>query len=751
MFFITRKRVLRMKKTLLVCMLAVLATATFAQTKRALFIGINTYKPDNAKSSPDREAPPNLAGCVNDALAMKEIMQIRYGFEEKNITTLFNQDASRAGIIKEIEKLIEVSKKGDVVFIFYAGHGSQVKNSLSVEADKMDETIVPADAYKGEKDIRDKELAVLLNKLVDKGVIVTAIFDSCHSGSLSRTGNAPKYRFTSGDNRDVKDPEQPEPPENRGALIISAARDKEPAQEIKDQHGMPHGGFTVALLEILRTESPSASVNKIFRRVEAVMLYNNLAQKAVLAGNENRRTGNLIGISDSLVSDVYEVPVITMEGDQVVLNAGFATGISTGTILKKLTEKGFVVLEVVRVESINKSYAKIKETPQVSIKPGDGFKIENLVLSPEAAIKIYVFNSNYTTAKLASTVKNLAAAGYNFSELPATVPYQSVYCDNSKWQVAFKDKKTAEIGADVSKEKLAAKIKKDSTSAFIIPATQNLGKLLKDRFTAAGTVRIVNNPADADYHLVGRWKDGKIEYAFINPDRMFGDPGNENPLPARTNYFAVSDVQGSETALADSLQEYIMRIAKVKSWLTLPSPPDDGSFPFSFALRHSRTNELIHNGGQVKYGDTLGLVFTMDEANEIYWDKNKRHVYAFSIDKYGKMMLIFPRTITAENVYPIVDRNTYGVIQNAHMGGKMAFKITDSVGTLNYLMLTTSEPINDLEIFKQEGVYKEEGTRCFPCYLEKMLAGLNAGTRNELIAPANWSIERISVKCVPRN
>ncbi|HYG16919.1 MAG TPA: caspase family protein, partial [Bacteroidia bacterium] len=548
-----------MKKPLLVLILAVFATVTFAQTKRALFIGINTYKPDNAKSSPEREAPPNLAGCVNDALAMKEMMQIRFGFEEKNISTLYNQDASRARIIGEIEKLIEISKKGDVVFIFYAGHGSQVKNSLSVEADKLDETIVPADAYKGEKDIRDKELAVLLNKLIDKGVIVTAIFDSCHSGSLSRgPGDPPKYRFTSGDNRDVKDPEQPEPAENRGALIISASRDKEPAQEIKDEHGMPHGGFTVALLEILRTESPSASVSKIFRRVEAVMLYNNLDQKAVLAANEERRNGNLLGIGDSLVKNDYEVPVITMEGDLVVLNAGFATGISPKTILKKLTNKGFVILEVVRVESINKSYAKINENPGVPIIPGEGFKIENLVLSPEAAIKIYVFNSNYTAANLTSTVNKLAAAGYNFSNLPSAVPYQSVYFDNNKWQVAFKDKKTVEIGADINKEKLAAKMVKDSLASFTIPATQNLGKLLKDRFSAAGTVKIVNSAADADYHLVGRWKDGKVEYAFVNPNRMFGvNDSNNLPLPIRTNYFAVSDAQGSEKALTDSLQEYI--------------------------------------------------------------------------------------------------------------------------------------------------------------------------------------------------
>jgi hypothetical protein len=132
-----------MKKVLLSALFIACAAVAMSQTKRALFIGINTYLPEGEKSG-GREAPPNLNGCVNDALSVKEIMLTRFGFDEKNTSTLFDQAASREAIIKAIEKLITDSKSGDVVFIFYAGHGSQVNNSLSKENDKKDETIVPA-------------------------------------------------------------------------------------------------------------------------------------------------------------------------------------------------------------------------------------------------------------------------------------------------------------------------------------------------------------------------------------------------------------------------------------------------------------------------------------------------------------------------------------------------------------------------------------------------------------------------------
>ena len=77
-----------------------------------------------------------------------------------------------------MEQLLQKTNKGEIAFIYYSGHGSQVRNSLSLKHDQMDETMVPIDTWKeGVSDIRDKELAKMFNRFVDKGIILTVVFD----------------------------------------------------------------------------------------------------------------------------------------------------------------------------------------------------------------------------------------------------------------------------------------------------------------------------------------------------------------------------------------------------------------------------------------------------------------------------------------------------------------------------------------------------------------------------------------------
>jgi hypothetical protein len=82
--------------------------------------------------------------------------------------------------------LIEAAKPGDISVFVFAGHGSRMRNEGSDEADKMDQTLVPADSENGVPDIRDKELARLYRKAAEKRILLTVIADSCHSGGVSR-------------------------------------------------------------------------------------------------------------------------------------------------------------------------------------------------------------------------------------------------------------------------------------------------------------------------------------------------------------------------------------------------------------------------------------------------------------------------------------------------------------------------------------------------------------------------------------
>ena len=85
-------------------------------------------------------------------------------------------------------------QRGDTVVFYDASNGSLRLNSKGTKLTVLvggkyvhaDSTLVPSDAYKGGFDVRDLEMARIFNAALDKGIHVTAIFDSCHSVGISR-------------------------------------------------------------------------------------------------------------------------------------------------------------------------------------------------------------------------------------------------------------------------------------------------------------------------------------------------------------------------------------------------------------------------------------------------------------------------------------------------------------------------------------------------------------------------------------
>ena len=75
------------------------------------------------------------------------------------------------------------AQKNDALFFHYSGHGSQEIDTENDEVDGLDATIVPVDAdLAGE--IVDDEMNKILVQQLPKCARLTAIFDSCHSGTV---------------------------------------------------------------------------------------------------------------------------------------------------------------------------------------------------------------------------------------------------------------------------------------------------------------------------------------------------------------------------------------------------------------------------------------------------------------------------------------------------------------------------------------------------------------------------------------
>ncbi|MEO6541965.1 MAG: caspase family protein, partial [Ferruginibacter sp.] len=399
-----------MKKSIIFLIVTILSFHTgTAQEKRALLIGIDDY------SAPAGYVPPSgkraffnsLEGCVNDARSIHSVVTSKFRFNNTLVDTLYNKAASRASIIKKLNELLEKSKPNDIALLYYAGHGSQVQNSLSKETDKKDESMVPSDTWKeGVEDIRDKELAAIYNRFIDKGVILTVVMDCCHSGSLSRGPNTPaKFRFMAESNYDSKDASQPVIPELRkegNFLIISAAQDNEFAQEQLDEHEIPHGAFTIALLQALEQQSVNASAFNLFTGLRAILKSNGKKQEPVLGGSYERQMQTLFGLEKGSVSDKAQIAISGIKGDFVLLQGGFALGLYKYNELVKFNNKDTLVKIIIdTVLSVNRSIGRVIKGSANDLKPGEFLEVTNWVSSSAPLIKLFIPEGNFSYAEIA--------------------------------------------------------------------------------------------------------------------------------------------------------------------------------------------------------------------------------------------------------------------------------------------------------------------------------------------------------------
>src|SRR5208337_3782523 len=243
---------------------------------RALLIGINTYQPPGTTAAHPAGCTygrcelgqfQNLDGSVNDAQSMADLLTSpKFGFPASQVVLLTDpapphprpgviilpaSETTRDGILAAMQKyLVDIPKKGDTVVFYDASHGSlrvnNKGNKLTVRVDgkyvHADSTMVPSDAYTGGYDVRDREMTRIFSAALDKGIHLTVIFDSCHSGGATR-GIGPKYRERSlaFDPRDIAEaPDvlpngQPRPApterQDNPALVFSAAQQDQSAKE----------------------------------------------------------------------------------------------------------------------------------------------------------------------------------------------------------------------------------------------------------------------------------------------------------------------------------------------------------------------------------------------------------------------------------------------------------------------------------------------------------------------------------------
>ncbi|PSS19404.1 Metacaspase-9 subunit p10 like [Actinidia chinensis var. chinensis] len=130
--------------------------------------------------------PHELHGCINDVVAMREVLVKRFGFDPSHIELLIDAPGGSlamptgANIKKALGQMVDKAEASDVLFFHFSGHGTQIPSFVpGHHFRRQDEAIVPCDFNL----ITDVDMRQLVNR-VPKGASFTILSDSCHSGGL---------------------------------------------------------------------------------------------------------------------------------------------------------------------------------------------------------------------------------------------------------------------------------------------------------------------------------------------------------------------------------------------------------------------------------------------------------------------------------------------------------------------------------------------------------------------------------------
>jgi len=350
----------------------------------ALLIGIDCYLPNKL---PGGLHYPSLGGCVRDINHVENYLKFKVGLASDNILKLTSSNKNSnnglddndkpseppemwptyENMVNAFEKIIKNAEHGDQLYIHYSGHGGRVPTMIPDKKgpDGLDETLVPLDIGNPEnRYLRDVEIAKILNKIIDKKLVVTLVLDSCHSGGATRGRGGAAVRGTdivdttlrpqeslvasvteladTWQNQHRHDDKTTSSkqvardmnanvsgwlPDPKGYVLLAACRQSESAYEYAFEGDERNGALTYWLLKSLEQVDKGLTYKIVHDRLIAKIHSQFPLQTPILEGDEAREI-----FGSEHVQPVYAVNVMEVDvaNKKVTINAGQAHGIRKG-------------------------------------------------------------------------------------------------------------------------------------------------------------------------------------------------------------------------------------------------------------------------------------------------------------------------------------------------------------------------------------------------------------------------------------
>lgn len=236
--------------------------------KRAVCIGINNYP----------GVFNDLKGCVNDARDWSALLQ-GFGFD---VSLLLDSQATAQNVKAALQGLVDVTNAGDIAVLTYSGHGTQVVDKNSDEADPYDEAIFLYDDT-----VIDDELRVILQGIHPQATLVV-ISDSCFSGSVTRIAGekviprfVPPAVSTAGRvaRRPFLLPESDMP-----EILISGCGDSEYSYDAEFD-GRPNGAMTALAIGVIK-QNPDVTYREFYAGLRTLLPSQDYPQTPQLEGSD---------------------------------------------------------------------------------------------------------------------------------------------------------------------------------------------------------------------------------------------------------------------------------------------------------------------------------------------------------------------------------------------------------------------------------------------------------------------------------
>jgi hypothetical protein len=675
-------------RLLLPCLLITLCVhgTAYGAVRRALLIGVEDYAPPEGTSlsvtqeqhSRDSRFAPGttwaqLRGPMNDVASMQFLLSSRFGFGE--ITVLEQRQATRLGILEAIDRLIAATQPGDFDVIYYAGHGSRRLDSLSSK-NHLDQTIVPIDAWKGIEDIRDKELAARFNQIVfEKRAHLTAIFDSCSSGTMARGVSNAVVRALPYDDRDVAQEKARAPqtiveadlkqlPQQGDAIIVAAAAVDGTAVEARYADDLKyHGAFTRALVRVLQSNTQTLSAEDVIAATAAVMHADPVPfqQPSV----EGRSQQSLFGAP--VTGHALHVRVTHVAPGEIDLDLGSLGGFDLGTRFKLTAPSADDPTEIEVTDVSGPMSAKARVTGgSAAVEVGAVFELSKMVYRQASRLTLFASSTNPGSRTSIEAVRRQFPRLTWVQDPAVQVINYLVLNAGEEWVAYRKDGKVSDPPASLQ------------GAAFLLagPPDSLIKGMRQSASFQAQTFRFTLDPAEANYFLTMRVSlDGTPQYALIDPIVLLphgnwvqsaeADPDDaalnggvaqdivcpgDVSLPVRTAWLSQKGETGDALILA--LLRRIVRLGRLLSWQQSAAfAPGTSGWPYKLEVFQPASNIPVASPLRQHQSYEVRLVTTAEQRATN--PPSPKYVYLVGFDCAANPKLLYPRQMfSGEPVLP---------------------------------------------------------------------------------------------------